>query len=651
MSEQISEPRIGVYVCHCGFNIAGTVDVKKVAEYAKTLPNVVVARDYVFMCSEPGQDLIKKDIKEQNLNRVVVASCSPSLHEVTFRTAVMEAGLNKYLMEMANIREHCSWVHHDKEKATEKAKEIVRMAVAKARYLEPLEELEVEAEQSALVLGGGVAGLRAALELANYGFQVYLVEKSPTIGGKAALIGYVDPKTKGAEIVNKMFEMIKECPRIKIFTNSELIQFSGFAGNYTAKIRVNPRYVNEKCTRCGECEEVCPIEVSNEYNFGLNRRKAIFLPFSNAYPPYYAVDHRVCVKCGECERVCRFGAINLKEEPKIVELKVGALIIATGYDPYRPFKGEYGYGLHENIITLFQLERMLDPESPTKGELIIGGKIPKSIAFIQCVGSRNTTPGSREYCSRMCCTTAINNAIRIKERYPDTNVYIIYKDIMTYGSDESLYEEAGRKLVQFVKFEDKIPKVSITPEGLFIEVFEYTIQENIRIPVDAIVLSIGMLPPRDLEELIAVTRVSCGTEGFVREAHLKLAPVEAPTKGLFLAGCITGPKNILESIRMGSAAAAKAMSLLSKGKLKIEPMIAQVNEEKCSGCAICVGVCPYGAISIKKVNGDRIAYVEKALCMGCGTCNAACPSGAMQHLGFKDIQLLAQTRAVFGEVR
>ncbi|MEM0331986.1 MAG: CoB--CoM heterodisulfide reductase iron-sulfur subunit A family protein, partial [Archaeoglobaceae archaeon] len=627
------------------FNIAGVVDVKKVAEYAKTLPGVVVARDYVFMCSEPGQDLIKEDIKNQNLNRVVVASCSPALHEITFRTAISEAGLNKYLLEMANIREHCSWVHHEKEKATEKAMEIVRMAVAKARYLEPLEELEVEAKKSVLVLGGGVAGIRAALELANYGFDVYIVEKSPTIGGKAALIGYIDPKTKGAEVVSKMVEKIRDCPKIQVFTSAELVQLTGSAGNYVAKLRLNPRFVNSRCTRCGECEEVCPIEVSNEYNFGLDKRKAIFIPFKNAYPPYYAIDYRVCVKCGECEKVCRYKAINLKEEAKIVELRVGAVIIATGYDPYRPFKGEYGYGLSPNVITLFQLERLLDPESPTKGELIVGNKVPKSLAFIQCVGSRGTTLGAKSYCSRMCCTTAINSAIKIKEKYPEMNVYIIYKDIMTYGSDESLYEEAGKKLINFIKFEEKIPKVTISPEGLFIDVFEYTIQQEIRIPVEAIVLSIGMLPPRDIEELIAVTRVSCGGEGFVREAHLKLAPVEAPTKGIFLAGCITGPKNILESIRMGSAAAAKAMSLLSKGKITIEPMIAQVDEERCSGCGICVAVCPYSAISIKSVNGDRIAKVEKALCMGCGTCNASCPSGAMQHLGFKDVQLLAQTVA------
>jgi heterodisulfide reductase subunit A len=642
------EPRIGVYICHCGLNIAATVDVKEVAEYAKTLPNVVVARDYVFMCSEPGQNLIKDDIKNLGLNRVVVAACSPSMHEPTFRSAVESAGLNKYLFEMANIREHCSWVHGDRKLATEKAKDLIRMAVAKARLLEPLEEKEFPVYNSVLVLGGGVSGIRAALELARYGFDVYLVERSPTLGGKAALIGHIDLQTRGSEVINKIIELIKRNPRIHVFTNSELIELKGFAGNYEAKIRVYPRYVNERCNSCGECEEVCPVDVANEYDFGLSRRKAIFLPFKGAYPPYYVVDHRVCTKCGECVRVCRFNAIDLSEEPRELGLKVGALIIATGYDAYRPLKGEYGHGFHNNIITLFQLERLLDPEGPTRGELVINGRIPRSIAFIQCVGSRNTTPNARSYCSRMCCTTAIIDAIKIREKYPNTDVYIVYKDIMTYGSDESLYLEAGRRLVRFVKFEEEPPNVVISPEGLFIDLYEYTIQERIRIPVDAVVLSTGMVPRRDLDDVIRVTRVSRGGDGFLREAHLKLAPAESPTKGIFLAGTVTGPKNIMESIRMGSAAAAKAMALLSKGKVIAEPMIANVNEDICSGCAICVGVCPYDAISIKIVDGDRIAHVEEALCMGCGSCAAACPSGAMQQLGFKDRQLRAQVLAAFG---
>lgn len=646
MSEK---PRIGVYICHCGLNIASTVNVKEVVEYAKNLPDVIVSRDYVFMCSTPGQDLIKEDIEKYNLNRIVVAACSPSMHEPTFRAVLENAGLNKYLLEMANIREHCSWVHEDKTIATEKAKDLVRMAVAKARLLEPLKEPEFEVQPNVLVLGGGVAGMRAALELAHWGFNVYLVEKSPTLGGRAALIGWIESKRRGSDIVNAMIKGIAQNPRIHVFTNSELVNLSGFVGNFTARINVNPRYVNEKCTLCGECSLECPIDVVNEYEFGLGRRKAIFIPFKGAYPQTYVIDYRVCVKCGECLKACRYDAIDLNDKPKTLDVKVGAVVIATGYDPYRPFMGEYGYGLHEGIITLFQLERILDPEGPTHGELIIGGKVPKSIAFIMCVGSRNTTPNAKNYCSRMCCTSTIMNAIRIKEKYPDTDIFIIYKDIMTYSSDERLYEEAGKRLIKFIKFEEP-PTVSIGPEGLFVNVYEITLQEEIRIPVDAIVLSVGMVPRRDLPDLITVTRVGCGTDGFIREAHLKLRPVEAPASGIFLAGAVTGPKNIIESIKMGSAAAARVTALLSKGRITVEPLTAASDKDICSGCEVCVGVCPYGAISMTEMDGKRIARVEETLCMGCGACVAACPSGAMQQKGFKDPQIMAQVVASLGGV-
>jgi len=646
MEKETEEPRIGVYICHCGLNIAATVDVEEVAEYAKTLPNVVISRHYVFMCSEPGQDLIREDIKKYNLNRVVVASCSPSMHEPTFRSVLESAGLNKYLLEMANIREHCSWIHDDKKAATEKAKDLVRMAVAKARLLEPLEEKEFSVKPSVLIVGGGVSGMRAALELSQYGFDIYLIDKSPTLGGKAALVGYVD-STRGSEIVGKMVKLIKSNPKIHVFTNSELVEFSGFPGNFKVKIRVNPRYVDEKCNLCGECEKVCPVEVANEYNFGLNKRKAIFLPFKESYPPYYVIDDKVCTKCGECVKVCNYNAINLDQQPSTLELDVGALIVAIGYDPYEPSRGEYGYGLSDNVITLFQLERLLDPDGPTNGELIINGKEPKSIAFIFCVGSRNTGPNAKPYCSRMCCTSSLNSAIKIKDKYPDVDIYILYKDIMTYGNDERLYEEAGKRFIKFVKFEEP-PDVILDKEKLFVDVYEYTIQEYLRIPVDLVVLAVGMVPRHDMDELTAVIRASCSGDGFLKELHLKLAPVDSSTKGVFLAGAATGPKNIIESIKMGSAAASKAMSLLSKGKVTAEPTIAHVNEDLCSGCGICVSVCPYDAISIKVVDGDRLANVEEALCMGCGSCATACPSGAMQHLGFKDIQIKSQISALFG---
>ena len=651
MAESVNlneEPRIGVYICHCGLNIAATVDVEKVAEFAKKLPNVVVSRHYVFMCSEPGQELILNDIKEHKLNRVVVAACSPSMHEPTFRSVLERAGLNKYLLEMANIREHCSWVHHDREVATEKAKDLVAMAVAKARLLEPLEEKEFKAKPVVLVVGGGVAGMRAALDLSVYGFDVYLIDKSATLGGKAALVGYVDSR-RGIEIVRRMINDISKNPRIHVFTNAQLVDFRGFPGNFKARISITPRYVNEKCTGCGECEKVCPVEVSNEYTFGLTKRKAIYFPFNGAYPPYYVIDDKNCTKCGECVKVCKYNAIDLNQKPIEMDLEVGALVLAIGYDPYEPDRGEYGFGLTRKVITLFQLERMLDSEGPTGGELRINGAIPKSVVFILCVGSRNTGPRAKSYCSRMCCISSILNAIKIKERHPDTEVYILYKDIMTYGRDEELYRQAGEKLIKFLKFEEP-PIVRVDGEKVFVDVYEATIQENIRIPADAVVLATGMVPRKDLEEITSVVRASCSAEGFLKELHLKLAPVDSSTKGIYLAGAATGPKNIVEGIKMGAAAAAKAMALLSKGKVVSEPMIAKVNEEICSGCGICVSVCPYDAISIKEVDGDRLAEVEEALCMGCGACAAACPSGAMQHLGFKDNQIKAQINALFGGV-
>ncbi|MEM0112429.1 MAG: CoB--CoM heterodisulfide reductase iron-sulfur subunit A family protein [Fervidicoccaceae archaeon] len=643
MSEK---PRIGIYICHCGLNIAGTVDVEELARYAASLPDVIVARDYVFMCSEPGQNLIKEDIKEKELNRIVIAACSPSMHEQTFRSVLESAGLNKYLLEMANIREHCSWIHSDRRKATEKAKEIVRMAASKARYLEPIEEKTFPTTRNVMILGGGVAGMRAAIELAEYGFEVYLVERKPILGGKSAVIGYISPGIRGKEIVQKMFERIRGNPRIHVFTQAELIELKGFAGNFTGKLRIHPKHVNERCNECGECEDSCPIEISNEYDFSLSRRKAIYKPFPGSYPEGYIIDDRVCVKCGECVRACRRKAIDLDGEEKLIEIKFGALIIAVGYDPYRPSKGEFGYGLSDSVLTLFQLERLLDEDGPTKGEPIVRGKIPETIAFVQCVGSRSTTPSSRPYCSRMCCTSALTNAIRLKEKHPEIEIFFIYRDIMTYGSDEGLYEEAGKRMIKFIKYEGEPPQVQITPEGVFIEVTDYLLQESIRIPVDAVILSTGMIPPRDLGDVIAVTRATCGEEGFLREAHIKLAPVESPTRGIYIAGSVSGPKNIRESIISGSAAAAKAMALISRGEVVAEPMIAKVDEERCSGCGICISACPYNAISIEEKEGDRLARVEDALCMGCGTCASACPSGAMQQLGFKDIQIRAQISAL-----
>jgi heterodisulfide reductase subunit A len=641
------EPRVGVFVCHCGLNIAGAIDVKKVVEYAKTLPHVADAKEYVFMCSAPGQGLIKEDIKKCDLNRVVVAACSPSMHETTFRASIAEAGLNPYLLEMANIREQCSWVYLDKEKATEAAKDLIRMAVAKARLLEALEELRVGVEPTSLVLGGGVAGLRASLDLAERGYRVHLVEKLPTLGGRAARLGklaHVD--IRGADVAGSLISAVTSNPNVTVHVNSELVDLEGSVGTFRAKIRTAPRFVNEKCTLCGECFCVCPIEVPNEYEFGLSKRKAIYLPFKEAYPRIPVIYPEACTRCGECVKVCEPGAIILEQKGEEVDVAAGAITLATGFQPYEPPEGEYGYRRSEKVLTLFQLERLLDEDGPTGGELRLAGSTPRSLAFIMCVGSLNTTESAHPYCSRMCCASSLKNMLRIKERYPETEIYAIYKDIRTYGrGDEELYERTTERLVKFIRFEAP-PKVKLHSDRVDIEVYDTTLQEDLVIPADAVILAVGMSPSADLDKVRALVKIGCSPEGFLREAHLKLRPVEAPADGIFLAGSVTSPKNIVESVMAGGATAAKTAALFGKKEVKIEPIIAEVNEEICSGCAICIAMCPYGAISRKEKDEKKVAQVDKALCKACGVCVAACPSGAMQQAGFKDIQVMAQVVAL-----
>jgi len=639
------EIRIGVYVCHCGTNIAGTVDVEEVVRYASTLPNVVIARNYVFMCSEPGQQLIKEDIKKYNLNRVVVAACSPSLHELTFRNAVKEAGLNPYLFEMANIREHCSWAHPDRRKATEKAKDLIRMVVAKARELEPLEEIKIDVTKKALVIGGGVAGLRAALDLARSGFTVYLVEKRPTLGGHTARIPFIRYLgVRGDELISSIVKELVSMPNIKIYTNADVVSMEGGVGSFRVRIRVRPKYVDSKCNLCGECVKVCPVEVSNEYEYGVGTRKAIYLPYQTAYPQIYVIDPEVCTRCGECVKVCPTKAIDLDEKERYEDIEVGTVILATGYDPYEPEKGELGYGLSKKVITLFQLERLLDERGPTKGVLRIGDTEPRVIVFISCVGSMGTSPKAGSYCSRMCCSTMLSAALKIRDQLPGSYIYVIHKDIRTYGYDEELYWKALERDIRFVRYEE-LPEVKVSGDKIEVVVKDITIGEYISVPADLVVLVNGMAQGKYLREVLNVVRVSCGDEGFVKEAHVKLRPVDAASEGIYLAGSVTGPKSVIESIIHGSAAAARAATVLSKDHVFAEPIIAKVDEDLCSGCLVCVGMCPYNAISTKETDGRRIAFVNPVLCMGCGTCAAACPSGAMQQQGFKDKQVFAQIRA------
>ena len=666
MSEK-TEPRIGVYICHCGVNIAATVDVEDVTKYAEKLPNVVLAKNYMYMCSAPAQAMIKNDIKEHVLNRVIVASCSPRMHELTFRRVVEEGGLNPYLFDMTNIREHCSWVHSEEPgKATKKAKDLVRMSVARAALLEPLQKRVVEVTVRALVIGAGIAGMRTALDLADRGFEVYLIEKEPAIGGRMTQLNKVYPTGDYAlDLLKPLMNAVVSHPKIKLLTNSKVTAVDGYIGNFKAKILTNARHVSEKCDVCGKCEAVCPIEISNEFDFGLSKRKAIYIPFSDAVPHQYIVDDVNCNKCGRCIEACDRGAINLNEQSKESEVDVGTITVTIGHDLYEPPKGEFGYKVYENVITTGQLERLLNQNGPTKGRLLSNGVPPERVVFISCVGGRQE-PGIYQpidkdrplnrYCSRACCMTGLNNALEIKEKYPKTRVYYIYRDIRTFGKGhEDYYRKAGEVGVIFMKYRPEAPPIVSDEMGSTIVTVQdmLTNNETFAIPVDYVVLNVGMVPRVEAQEVQGILKIAKGVEGFFTEAHAKLRPLDTPTDGIFLAGTVQGPKDITDSAAMGSAAAAKASVPLAKGKVELEPIVAHVEDDKCDGCAMCVEPCTFKAISIEEhKEGDQVkkrAVVNEALCKGCGACAATCPPKAIYVKHFTLEQIAAMINALLAE--
>jgi len=659
------EPRIGVYICHCGTNIAGVVDVKDLAKYAATLPNVALAKNYLYMCSAPAQAMIKEDIKTHKLNRVIVASCSPRMHELTFRKVCEEGGVNPYLFEMTNIREQCSWVHTDQpEKATKKAKNLIHMSVAKARLLEPLQKREFGVVERALVLGAGIAGMRAALDLAQRGFEVYLVEKSPSIGGHVAQLHLLYPTGEEAlEVLKLLMNEVVLNPKIKLFTNSEMSSVDGFIGNFKAKIKVNPRHVTEKCDVCGKCEEACPIEVPDEFNYGLDKRKAIYLVFRDAVPKRYIIDDKNCNKCGECAKICPKNAINFEEESQQVEADIGTIIVATGHDIYEPLEGEYGYRICDNVITQPQLERFLDKNGPTNGQIIFNGSTPKNVVFISCVGARQE-PGIykplkedqklNRYCSRVCCTETLKNAIEMKERHPDTQVFYLYRDMRSFGrGHEEYYIKAGELRVFFIKYKgEEPPIVSNNSKGTIVTVHDVLSGETLAIPADLVVLNVSIIPREDSCDVQTILKIPRGVDGFFQEAHAKLRPLDTPLDGIYLAGTTQGPKDITDSSAMGSAAAAKAVIPLARGKVEVEPTVAVVNEDLCKGCGRCEEVCEYDAIKLEEVQPfvkvpALVARVGPQ-CKGCGSCAVACPTGAITMKHFTSRQIRAIITAAVG---
>lgn len=655
-------PRIGVFVCHCGSNIAGVVDCGKVREAAEGLEGVVVAKENKYTCSDLGQEEIVKAIKEHGVERVVVAACSPRLHEPTFRKCIARAGLNPYLLHMVNIREQCSWVHsHEKEKATEKAIDLVRMGVAKASRLEPLEPREVPVEPASLVIGGGVAGIQAALDLANMGFKVYLVETQPSIGGRMAQLDKTFPTGDCAICIlaPKMVELSRH-PNITLLSYSEVEEVKGYIGNYSVKVRRKARYVHEdRCVGCGLCAEACPVKVDNEFDLGFGQRKAIYVPFPQAVPLKYTIDKEHCLhfktgKCLLCAKACINKAIDHSMQDEIITLKVGTIIVATGYDTYTPKRrGVYKYWEYDNVITGLELERLLNASGPTGGHLVrpSDGKVPRRIAFIQCVGSRNKKIGNN-YCSRVCCMYAIKNSQIIMEHEPSTEIAVYYNDVRAFGKGfEELYHRVREDYgVEFIR--GRPAKLTEDPKtkNIRIRAEETLLNKITEREFDLVVLSTGLVPSEGSKRIGKVLSLTTSPDGFFQEAHPKLRPVDTAMDGIYLAGCCQGPKDIPDSVAQAKAAAASAAAPMSARKVVIEPLTAWVDEEACVGCGLCVELCPYGAPELQpSQKGGMRAHVTEALCHGCGTCAASCPQKAIVTRQFTDEQIYSELEAALGE--
>lgn len=664
--------KIGVFICHCGENIGRTVDCSRVAKAAGFFPNVVHSVDYKYMCSDPGQNLIKQAIKDLQLDGVVVGSCSPHMHEKTFRKAVSDAGVNPFLCEIANLREHVSWVHDDINVATDKAIDLVRFAIEKVKRNAPLQTIKVPVTKRTLVIGGGISGIQAALDVANAGYEVVLVEKEPSIGGHMSQLSETFPTLDCSQCIltPRMVEVYQH-PKIKLLTYSEVEKVEGFIGNFKVTIRKKARHVDDtKCTGCGDCLQKCPIKKKalSDFDEHLAYRSAIYVPFPQAVPNIPVIDTEVCTyfkngKCGICKTTCGRDAIFFEQQDELLTEDIGAIIVATGYKLYTIDKkpegseikgyGEYGYGKFKDVIDGLQFERIASASGPTAGEFKrpSDGKEPKKIVFIQCVGSRDESKGF-SYCSKICCMYTAKHAMLYKHKVHDGEAYVFYMDIRAGGK---MYDEFVRRAIE----EDGVKYIRGRVSRIYEEDGKYIVKGEdtlagvpVEIDADMVVLATAMVAQPEASKLAQTLGIPYDKYGYYVEVHPKLRPVESSSGGIFLAGACHSPRDIPDSVAMASAAAAKACVLFGSDMLEREPTVALVNENLCAGCFYCRKVCAYNAIEIKQIKDRQgnlikeVAYVNTGLCQGCGTCNATCPSKSIELIGYTDEQIFAEISAL-----
>ncbi|MHB8102182.1 MAG: ferredoxin:CoB-CoM heterodisulfide reductase subunit HdrA [Methanosarcina sp.] len=670
--------KTAVFICHCSGNISDHIDINFLKKTLKA--EGISVLDYEYLCSSEGQALIKNKISEGNLNRIVIGSCTPSKHGTLFKKCIQEAGLNGAMLEIANLREHCSWVHPDKAEATEKALSLLRGKLRRLENSQPLGEIKVDITPKALVIGGGIAGITAAVNLADNGISTYLVEKESSIGGNMAKIGKVFSPDKLAEecamcSLSPLMNEVVANPKITLFTWTEVESLSGSAGNFTVRLRKKPRYVHDNCTGCGRCSRACPVMVENEFNCGSVDKKAISLSFSQAVPKTYCIDPDKCLQingetCGKCADVCKSGAIDFSQKEEIVELNVGAVIVATGFKEYDATqKPQYGYGIFKNVITQMELARMLGINGPTKGALIRPSDLrtasdiirsstdtfesdsssedssdhsddtgtPKRIVMIQCVGSRDEKEGGNRYCSRYCCMAALKHSSLIKRKYPGAEVTICYVDLRALGFYENYYRAVQDMGVRFVR--GRPAEIVEKPDKSLVVRIEDTLNQKIKeLSADLVVLSVAMIPSQGTRKIAGVLNLSQDESGFIKERHSKLKPVDSSLDGIFVCGTAQSPKDITDTIAQAGLASIRGRAFITDSPKALANEIPTFNPLLCTKCEECFK-CPFNAISLNE--SDRIV-VDPLVCIGCGYCTELCQNGAIQIASFTKTQLKAE---------